>query len=55
MAGSNVPGLGVLPASVVDANWQLKARVRTFDAANLYEEINGEAEKFIKQGLRNMH
>jgi len=55
VAGTNVPELGVLPASVVDANWQLKARVHTFDAANIYEEINGEAEKFIKQGLRNMH
>ena len=55
MTVSSQPELGVFPASLVDANWQLKARVRTFDASNLYEKINGEAEKFIKQGLRNMH
>lgn len=49
------PALGLFPPSLIDENWQLKTRVRTFDASNLYEKINGEAEKFIKQGLRNMH
>ena len=43
--------LGPFPASTLDSEWQPVGRVRSFRADNLYEKINGEAEKFIKQGF----
>ncbi len=46
--------LGRFPPSLVDARWRPTGRVREFDAANLYEKINGEAEKFLKLGFRSM-
>jgi hypothetical protein len=39
------------PASTLDPEWQPVGRVKRFQADNLYEKINGEAEKFIKQGF----
>ena len=47
--------LGPFPPTLVDADWSLAARIRSFDESNLYEKINGEAEKFIKQGFRRLH
>jgi hypothetical protein len=43
--------LGPFPQSTLDADWQPVGRVKRFQADNLYEKINGEAEKFIKQGF----
>ncbi len=43
--------LGPLPETILDEQWQLLGRVKTFDADNLYEKINGEAERFLKQGF----
>jgi hypothetical protein len=43
--------LGSFPARTLDAEWQPVGRLRRFGADNLYEKINGEAEKFIKQGF----
>ena len=45
------PALGSLPESILDDEWHPVGRVRTFDAENLYEKINGEAEKFLRQGF----
>lgn len=45
------PALGPLPETILDEQWQLVGRARTFDAGNLYEKINGEAERFLKQGF----
>ncbi len=42
---------GNFPPAVRDAAWQPVAPVRRFSADNLYQKINGEAEKFIKQGF----
>ena len=39
------------PASTLDTEWQPAGRIKRFQAENLYEKINGEAEKFIKQGF----
>lgn len=39
------------PAETLDSDWQPVGRVKRFLANNLYEKINGEAEKFIKQGF----
>jgi hypothetical protein len=43
--------LGPFPPAVLDAGWQPVGRVRSFQPDNLYEKINGEAEKFIRQGF----
>ena len=43
--------LGPFPARTLDDEWQPVGRVKRFQADNLYEKINGEAEKFIKQGF----
>jgi hypothetical protein len=43
--------LGPFPPATLDADWQPVGRVKRFQADNLYEKINGEAEKFIKQGF----
>ena len=49
-----VPGafdLAPFPVDILDADWQPVGRVKRFHAENLFEKINGEAEKFIKQGF----
>jgi hypothetical protein len=43
--------IGPFPARTLDDDWQPVGRIRFFQADNLYEKINGEAEKFIKQGF----
>ena len=43
--------LGPFPPATLDADWQPVGRVKRFQTDNLYEKINGEAEKFIKQGF----
>lgn len=43
------------PERIVDSNWQSRGRISRFDPGNLYEKINGEAEKFIRQGFRQLH
>ena len=43
--------LGPFPAATLDDDWQPVGRLRRFQVDNLYEKINGEAEKFIKQGF----
>jgi len=43
--------LAPFPATTLDSQWQPLGRVRRFQLDNLYEKINGEAEKFIKQGF----
>lgn len=43
--------LGPFPAQTLDSEWQPVGRVKRFQADNLYEKINGEAEKFIRQGF----
>ena len=43
--------LAPYPGDILDAEWQPVGRVKRFQAANLFEKINGEAEKFIKQGF----
>ncbi len=43
--------LGPFPSATLDEDWQPVGRVKHFQADNLYQKINGEAEKFIKQGF----
>ncbi|MGB0751713.1 MAG: DUF6599 family protein [Gammaproteobacteria bacterium] len=49
------PALGPFPDSLVADDWALAGRIRSFNADNLYEKINGEAEKFLKQGFQSLH
>ena len=43
--------LGPFPAATLDTEWQPVGRIKRFQPDNLFEKINGEAEKFIKQGF----
>ena len=43
------------PDSIVALGWQASGRVKEFVEDNLFEKINGEAEKFIKQGFRKLY
>ncbi|MCH9675139.1 MAG: hypothetical protein K0U93_27095 [Gammaproteobacteria bacterium] len=52
--GTAAPDLKLFPASVVDATWVPEGRVREFSSETLFEKINGEAPKFLKQGFRTL-
>jgi hypothetical protein len=43
--------LAPFPAEALDSEWRPVGRVKRFQVDSLYEKINGEAEKFIKQGF----
>ena len=47
--------LSPFPEAIADDAWRPTGRVRAFGPDNLYEKINGEAEKFLKQGFVSMH
>lgn len=46
--------LGWFPPGVLSGGWALTSRLRRFGKDTLFEKINGEAEKFIKQGFREL-
>ena len=55
-ANSSAPlSIEPFPTLLLDQEWQPKSRVRQFNADNLYEKINGEAPKFLKQGFQAMY
>jgi hypothetical protein len=54
VAAMEAPDLGVVPAAVADAQWQPKTGVKQFNADNLFEKINGEAPKFLRQGFQSL-
>ena len=45
------PALGIFPVSILANNWTVSSRLKQFDRNNLFEIINGEADKFLKQGF----
>ena len=49
------PSLGVFPESILANNWTVSKRLKQFDKSNLFEIINGEADKFLKQGFKTLH
>ncbi len=55
IAVAATPNIAPFPPTLLNDGWSLAGRVRSFDASNLYEKINGEAEKFIKQGFEALH
>jgi len=54
-SGSPVAALLPFPTSIVSDGWSLASRVRRFEADTLFEKINGEAPKFLKQGFQSLH
>ena len=48
-------GLAPFPGGVAADGWLVDGRLRSFTADTLYEKINGEAEKFIRQGFRGLY
>jgi uncharacterized protein YpmB len=46
-------GTQALPASNEVAGWARTGEVRAFDASNLYQYIDGDAEKYVKAGVKN--
>jgi hypothetical protein len=53
--GGGAPNLGLFPASVFEGEWRMSSRVQEFGPKNLYEKINGEAEKFLQRGFKSLH
>ncbi|MEE8396564.1 MAG: DUF6599 family protein [bacterium] len=47
--------LGLFPLSVLQGGWAISSRPRRFDRQTLFEKINGEADKFIRQGFEELH
>ena len=47
--------LGIFPESIVDQEWVAESRVKQFSPDTLFEKINGEAEKFLRQGFQALH
>lgn len=47
--------LGIFPETIVDQEWVVESRVKQFSPETLFEKINGEAEKFLRQGFQALH
>ncbi len=47
--------LGIFPETIVDREWTVESRLKQFTPENLFEKINGEAEKFLRQGFQALH
>jgi hypothetical protein len=52
---SSTADLGPFPPGVVDPEWRPVASVKQFGPDNLFEKINGEAPRFLKQGFQALH
>lgn len=46
---------GVFPVGIFANGWQLSAKPKQFGPDTLFEKINGEAPKFLKQGFQTLH
>jgi hypothetical protein len=47
--------LGAFPPAILEGGWALSARPRSFGPDTLFRKINGEAEKFLRLGFRELH
>jgi len=54
-AGGAAASIEPFPVSVVDSDWKPTASSRHFNADNLFEKINGEAPRFLRQGFLALH
>ena len=48
------PKLAVFPKSILSNEWQVKKRIKQFNRDNLFEKINGEAERFLDYHFKNL-
>ncbi|UCF69036.1 MAG: hypothetical protein JSV80_07070 [Acidobacteriota bacterium] len=55
VAGAAGPDLGPFSSSLLAGGWQLEGRIESYDASNLYEKINGQAEQYLKFGFEQLH
>jgi hypothetical protein len=46
---------GPFPDRVLDGGWSIGSPLKQFSPETLYEKINGEAEKFLREGLKALH
>jgi len=46
--------LGVFPKAILDEDWQVSSRLKQFGPENLFEKIDGEAEKFLRHGFKSL-
>ncbi|NJN45695.1 MAG: hypothetical protein HC808_03510 [Candidatus Competibacteraceae bacterium] len=53
-ASPQIFDFGPFPAAIADSVWQPTAPFKQFGPDNLFEKINGEAPKFLKQGFRKL-
>lgn len=49
------PNLGIFTATIIDDTWQVGTRLKQFTPETLFEKIDGEADKFIKQGFKSLY
>lgn len=47
--------LAIFPKGMLNNNWQLKKSVKQFDKDNLFEKINGEAERFLRHQFKRLY
>jgi len=50
----NAAKTGMFPASEEVAGWSKTGETRTFDAANLWRYIDGDAERYLKAGVQSV-
>ncbi len=55
LGNAPVAALQPFPPAIVSDGWSLASRVRRFEQDTLFEKINGEAPKFLKQGFQSLH
>lgn len=48
------PDLGAFSPSLLEGGWRLGGRIERYDAANLFEKINGQAEQYLKFDFREL-
>lgn len=46
--------LGPFSPALLEGGWRLDGRIERYDAANLFEKINGQAEQYLKFGFREL-
>ena len=47
--------LSVFPKSISEDNWLFKKDIKQFDKQNLFEKINGEAERFLDHHFKKLY
>ena len=55
-AAAPAEGADLAPFSpaLLDGGWRVDGRIERYDAANLFEKINGQAEQYLKFGFREL-